>query len=85
MRHHGADHIRIADARIPRQNLQPADGEALFSDYWTNFAKTGDPNGKGLAAWPAFDGTKPSVRRLGTAAEIRDRGMLPDFDSVAGR
>lgn len=51
--------------------------------YWSNFAKTGDPNGEGLAAWPAFDGAKANVRRLGTAAERRERGALPDFDSFA--
>jgi len=49
--------------------------------YWTNFAKTGNPNGGGAAArgWPVFDGTPDTVQRLGTPTEIAQRGKFPDF------
>lgn len=29
--------------------------------YWTNFARTGNPNGDGVADWPEFDGTQSYI------------------------
>ncbi|MBU6443169.1 MAG: carboxylesterase family protein [Alphaproteobacteria bacterium] len=39
-------------------------------DYWTNFAKTGNPNGDGLAYWPAFKPPHPKVMFFNKADAI---------------
>lgn len=36
----------------------------IMGDYWLNFAKYGDPNGKDLPVWPAFDNKKPQSMYL---------------------
>ncbi|HSC16223.1 MAG TPA: carboxylesterase family protein, partial [Gammaproteobacteria bacterium] len=43
----------------------------LVSTYWTNFAKTGDPNGSGLPRWPAFSESSQQVLVLDTASSAR--------------
>jgi para-nitrobenzyl esterase len=36
-----------------------------MSSYWANYAASGNPNGKDLPAWPAFDSKSPTVMELG--------------------
>ncbi|HEX5421684.1 MAG TPA: carboxylesterase family protein [Gammaproteobacteria bacterium] len=47
--------FRTLDVRGGNPLPQDAAVSDLMSRYWTNFAKTGDPNGPGLPKWPAFD------------------------------
>jgi para-nitrobenzyl esterase len=52
--------------------------------YCTNFAKTGDPNGAGLASWPAYNEAKPQMLNIASgntkAVPIVSEGGLKVLD-----
>jgi len=63
--------------------------EAMAS-YWTNFIKTGDPNGTGLPKWPKSDGSNGyqvmhlSGKDIHAAADLL-RGRYEFLDAHAGK
>ncbi len=63
--HYGAFHASeipyvFGTADIGKRTWQEADHRLseVMSSYWVNFATTGNPNGKGLPAWPKYDENK---------------------------
>lgn len=73
----------------------PTPQDVTFSNtiisYWTNFAKTGNPNSAGVPTWPAYTGSYADFLQLGTSiaaynynatrlqflASLRSNGVLP--------
>ena len=62
--------------------------DAALSDrmqtYWVNFATTGDPNGKGKPAWPAFGGQAPQELRLDDDVAPIAVPNLPQLTTLEG-
>jgi len=50
-----------------------------LADTWVNFAKLGSPDGTGLPDWEAFDGSNASIHQIGSDADLKVFGHLPDF------
>jgi para-nitrobenzyl esterase len=89
----GATHV----AEIPYMfdNLAPpvpwTDVDRRLADtmasYWVNFARTGNPNGAGLPAWPAYRDSSGKVQMLGDtvmtqAGSVPAAATLNFFDSA---
>jgi para-nitrobenzyl esterase len=64
------------------------DADKALSDqmqtYWTNFAKTGDPNGPGLPQWPAFTDAAPAMMHFDDAPKAGPVANLDKLEAIDG-
>ena len=65
--YHGAEIPYVFDTHDAWYSHDRADERlsGAMLAYWSNFARIGDPNGIGLATWPAFDAAAAQVQELG--------------------
>jgi para-nitrobenzyl esterase len=52
----------------------------LMSSYWVNFAATGNPNGKGLPKWPAYQQSSDTAIELGDHVQPLSNLHKPALD-----
>ena len=70
---HGSEAAYVFQNLAPPRPWTDLDHQVsdTLSSYWTNFAAHGDPNGKGLPKWVAYDGRKNDRRMiLGDRAQM---------------
>lgn len=69
-----------------RAKVEPRDRAMaeIISSYWTNFAKSGNPNGQGLPQWPAFKTDTGAYLELNETVVARENLRKDTIDLVAG-
>lgn len=60
------DHLYLKNWPWTVDDLKIAD---QMSSFWVNFAATGDPNGKGLPSWPAYNDNHPQLMNFDDSVE----------------
>lgn len=54
--------------------------EQMMSAYWINFAKTGNPNGKGLPQWSKYNPKLANILEVGEKTEVKEGLLKKELD-----
>jgi para-nitrobenzyl esterase len=79
---HGQDvayvfqHLNTSNPQTTKTDREISEAMAT---YWTNFAKYGDPNGKGVPVWPAFSDSNPVLMYF---SQTPHTGPVPSAESL---
>ncbi|HKJ74825.1 MAG TPA: carboxylesterase family protein, partial [Alphaproteobacteria bacterium] len=81
---HGSEMAYVFQNFTPDLMYTKSDHEIsdAMATYWTNFAKTGDPNGKGVPQWPQFTDSYPKVMHFNDKPEAGGVANLPQLQGV---
>jgi len=69
---------------LPKVPWQEADRELsdAITSYWANFAKSGDPNGRGLPKWPRYEAPSRLVLHLDTTIKDTPDTLRPRYEAL---
>jgi para-nitrobenzyl esterase len=83
---HGSPHgqeVAYVFQNLDTANAETSDSDVAISEamgaYWTNFAKYGHPNGKGVPEWPTFSDSNPKVMYFSRTPHL---GPVPSEESL---
>jgi para-nitrobenzyl esterase len=78
--------LRYTFGHLDQEPFAWTDADRRLADamttYWTNFAKTGDPNGTGLPQWPAFTNTDLRVMHFDGGIAAGGVANLPGLEKL---
>ena len=81
---HADDILYLNGEFLTQPDKYPAEAAVaeIMQQYWINFAKNGNPNGKGLPYWPTFDDSKATTMQFSNGASLIMRPNREQVDFV---
>ena len=81
---HADDILYLNGEFLMQPEKYPAESAVaeIIQQYWVNFARTGNPNAKGLPYWPTFDDSKPTTMQFSNGASLIMRPNREQVDFV---